>query len=122
MNREHDKAGLHRYETAQTAIATLELLANETVADTIEACTVIAIDRTAEQAELGNLANQVAGKLVLFKRFAHNRNDAVVDETAHGVLDHDFVVGEFGTDVVKIERIQCLCAHGVFPAKLICGA
>jgi hypothetical protein len=50
MNREHDETRLHRYEAAQAAIAALEFLANEAVTDTVEAGTVIAINRTTEQA------------------------------------------------------------------------
>ena len=41
---------------------------------------------------------------------------AVVDEAGHGLPDHGFFVGKFGTDVVKIERIECWGAHCSSPA------
>ena len=54
---------------------------------------------------------------MFFKGFAHHRDDAIVDEARHGVFDHDFVIGKFGPNIVKIEWIECLGTHGIHPGS-----
>jgi hypothetical protein len=111
----HDQARLHRHEAAQTTVTTLELLADQAVANAIEAGTIVALDGATEQAEFGNFADKLHRECVLLKCLTHERNDAIIDEAADGVFDHDFVFAEFGADIVEIEWIECFCAHGFLP-------
>jgi hypothetical protein len=105
MDREHDETRLHGDETPEPRVTAFELLADESVADAVHAGAVVALDRAAEQPEPGNLGDEVCGKLMLLECFAHHGDDLVVDEAPDRVLDHEFFFGEFGADVVEIERI-----------------
>ncbi len=48
---------------------------------------------------------------MFFEGFAHHRDDAIVDETADGFLDHGLFFAQLGADVEQVERIECGFAH-----------
>ena len=68
INRIHHQTALHRDEAAQAAVAALELLAYDAVADGIHARAVVALDGAAENAQFGNLLDELHREVVLFQR------------------------------------------------------
>ena len=115
MNRIHHEARLHRHKASQAAVTALEFLADQAIRDAVHARTVVSVERAAEQPKLGDFPYEVGGKLVIFERLLHKRDDAVIDETADSIFDHGLVFAELGTNVVKIEWIECLETHRISP-------
>jgi hypothetical protein len=106
VNWIHAQTGLHGYEAAQARIAALQLLADQSIRHTVQACTAVAFDRTAQQAKLGHAGDQLAREALVFEAVAHDGNDLVVDEFRDRVLNQPLVVAEHAANVVQIDRIE----------------
>src|SRR5690606_173863 len=106
VDRIHDEAALYGDEAAQTAVAALELLANQSVTDAIEAGAAVTRQRRTEQSEVCDLGNQLSGEAVLLKAFADNRQHALVDETCDRFADDQLVTIQQPADVQKVGGIQ----------------
>ena len=91
MNREHYEAALHRNKATQAAVATLEFLANKSVANAVKPRALVTVNGTAEQTEVRDHWHQFTRELVLFEGFLHGRDDLVIDKAGDRVLNHKFV-------------------------------
>src|SRR6185437_10669816 len=109
MNRVHAERGLHRDEAADAGVAALELLTDQAVADGVEAGAAVALERRAEEAEAGELRNQVSREVVLLETLLDDGQHFVVDEPRDGLLHHALLFTERAGDVVEIQWIQ---GHG----------
>ena len=94
MYREHDKTALHRHKAAQTAVGALQFLADKAVANAVHAGAIVAFERTAKQAEFGDLGYQFAWKSMLLESFPHHRDCLFVDIARDAVLHHAFFFGQ----------------------------
>src|SRR5690606_17452998 len=108
--RVHAQRRLHAGEAAQARVAALELLADQAVADVVELrAAVLGRQRGAEQAQAGDLGNQLDREAPLFEALADDRQHLLAGEAGDGVLYRALLVAEQGTDVVKVEGVQ---GHG----------
>ncbi len=96
---------MHRYKASESAVSTLEFLANQAVAYAVEAGTVVTLNRAAEQAELSERGDQLAWKIMAFEGVAHQRSSLFLDKPGNAVLHHALIVGQFRADVEQIQRI-----------------
>ena len=110
VDRMHAQRTLHAHEAANAGIATLQFLADQTVANRVEAATAVLLGQGgAQQAELGDLRHQFMGEAALVESVADDRDHALVGEPRHRVLDSTLLIGQQGTDVEQVEGIQ---SHG----------
>jgi hypothetical protein len=110
VDRPHHQTALHRHETAQTAVAAFQLLANEPVTNVINAGAVVALERAAQQPERRQLGNELTRKAMFRKGLGDDRQRLFVDKARHCFLDHALLVGKQGLDVKEIDGVWRL--HG----------
>src|SRR6202008_1458204 len=103
VNRIHHERRLHRNEAAQSRIATLELLSDESVFDVGHARAPIALQARAEKPELGHLRDGLHGKLSLAVVLLDGGHDFGVDELARALAGELFLVRE---DRIEVEIID----------------
>jgi hypothetical protein len=109
-DRIHAQRGLHRDEAADTAVAALELLADQAVADRIEPAAAVLLGQgRAEQAEFRDLRHQFLREPSLVEGVADDRQHPLVGEAGHGVLHRALLLRQKGTDVVQVVGMQ---GHG----------
>src|SRR5690606_12898229 len=94
VNRVHHKAALHRHETPEPAVASLQFLADQPVRDAVETGAVIALYGTAEQPEFRNLRNEFPWEVMVLEGLPNDRDDLRVDELADGILHHALFIGK----------------------------
>jgi hypothetical protein len=87
----HAERRLHGHEAANAGIAALQFLADEAVADGVEARAPVTFNRGAEQSERRNLRHQLFGEAMLFEALLDDRQHAIVDEACYGLLHHALV-------------------------------
>ena len=110
VDRVHAQRALHRHEAADAAVAALQFLADQAVADAVEAgATIFFGQRGTEQAECGNFRHQFLREAAGIEGIADDRDHALVGEARHGVLHRALLFAEQGTDVVQVEGMQ---GHG----------
>ena len=86
---------MHRDQRAERRLAALDLLAGERLGDEVEpGAAVLLRDHDAEDPELGHALDQLQVELVVDVVLDRDRQDALVDEGAHRVLDQPLLVGE----------------------------
>src|SRR5690606_25187287 len=109
-DRIHAQRTLHADEAADARVAAFQFLADQAVLHTAHAgAAVFFRQRGTEQAEAGDLRDQLAWETALVEALADDRQYLLVGESRHRVLDHPLLVGQQGTDIVEIGRIE---AHG----------
>ena len=107
VNRVHAQRALNRDEAADAGIAALQLLADQAVADAVQAgATVFFRQRGAQQTHGRDFRHQLLRETALVERLADDRNDLLVGEARHRVLDHALFFREQRADVVQIVRVQ----------------
>ena len=92
VNRIHHQRRLHGNETAQSGIAALELLSDETVFDVGHARAAVAFQARAEKPELGHLRDELHGELSFAVVLLDDGHDFSVDELARGLASEFFFV------------------------------
>ena len=93
--RERVEPDVHRDQRPERGLAALDLLAGQRLGDEVEAGTAVLLrDHDAEDPELGHALDQVQVELVLDVVLDRDRQHALVDEGADGVLDQALLVGE----------------------------
>jgi hypothetical protein len=109
-DRVHAQRGLHRDEAADAAVAALELLADQPVADRVQAASAVLLGkRRAEQAQLRDFRHQFLREAPLVERVADDRQHPLVGEAGHGVLHRALLLRQQGTDVVQVVGVE---GHG----------
>ena len=108
---------MYRNKASESAVAAFELLADQAIAHTVETRAIVSVNRRSKQTQLGDFGHQVSGKFVLLKSLSHQRNDFVVDESSDGVFDHGFVFAQFRTNVIQVEWVKRVRAHGENPGE-----
>src|SRR3546814_12120438 len=98
---------LHAGEAAQAAVAALEFLADQAVADTVEAGAAVFLRQgRAKHADAGDLGDQFGREASLVEAVADDRQHALVGEPGHGVLDSALLFAEQEADVVQVVGMQ----------------
>src|SRR5690625_8046500 len=87
MNGEHAQRRLHRHKAAQPRITALKLLADQLVADRIEAGTAVAFKTGAQQAQLGNFRYKLVEEDTFLNAFGDKRQGLFVNITGHDVAN-----------------------------------
>jgi hypothetical protein len=101
----HDEARLHARERTQSAVAALELLADQAVRDVADARAAVLLgQRRTEEAELGDARHEIHRKGPVAIRLDDARRELVLDEATRGVADLALVVGEQLFDRVVVGR------------------
>ena len=106
MDRVHDQAALNRNKAAQTTVTAFKFLADQAVADTVQSGAVVALDGTAQQAQLGNRGDELFGKVVVLEGITDDRQYFVVDKACYRILHHLLVFCELRAYVEQVERVQ----------------
>ena len=97
--RERVQPDVDALDDAERGIGPLELLAQDREADVVHAGAAIALrDRRAEEALLGHLPEQLAGKAAVLVPLADVRQDFGIGERPDGLLDEAVLVGEAEVD------------------------
>jgi len=86
---EHGEPALHRGEGAQAGVAALELLHDEAVGDVVHAGAAVALEVRSEEAELGELRQELHGEGSVLAD-----EELVRDELAHGVARVPLLIRE----------------------------
>ena len=118
-DREHRERALHGDRAADPRVARLELEAGQAVGNGARARQAVAVEVHAEEPELRELRDDLAGKDALLEPVADVGHDLLADELPHGVADRLLLVVEKGVDrkeVVGVERRKSGCrGHGLEP-------
>ena len=108
-DRPHHEATLDRGETAQTAVAAFELLADQAVHGGRQTGATRSADARAEQSHRSEFADQLgrecAGSVVGTDQW----QEAGRDEFADGLLGRTFLVGELAGEAVEVDT--CVRLH-----------
>jgi len=115
---------VHRDERPERGLAALDLLARQRLGDVVEAgASVLLRDHDAEDPELGHALDQLEVELVLDVVLDRDRQDALVDERAHRVLDQSLLVGELevhrGNSSLKGPAKRSLCRRAALDAPIL---
>ena len=102
VNRVHDERPLHAREAPDARVAALELLHREAVADLAQPRAAVPLKVAAEEAELGDLGDQLHGERPLFEVLSDGRQDARIDEGANGVAHGALFGGEVAGEVEEV--------------------
>ncbi len=103
----HAQRGLHADEAADTAVATFQFLADQAVADPVQAgAAVLFRQRGAKQAEVGDFRYEFLREPALVECLADDGTHALVGEAGHGVLHRALFFGQQGTDIKQVVRVQ----------------
>ncbi len=90
----HGQGALHRYQTADPAVAGLKLQTRQAVRRRAGACAAIALQVHAEHAELAKPLRELVRDARLLEPLADVREDALLDERANRVTYVPLLVGQ----------------------------
>src|SRR5690606_10647418 len=103
VDRVHAQRGLHADEAAQAAVAALQLLADQAVADRVEAGAAVFLrQRGTEQAQRRDLRDQLLREAALVEALADDRQHPLVGEPGYRLLHGTLLFAEHGTHVVQV--------------------
>ena len=105
-DRVHRERSLHRDGAPHAGVARLELAADDAVGDRARAGEAVALEVHPEQAQLRQLAEQLAREDPLLEPVAHVGEDTLADEPPDGVADRPLLVVEQAVDVEKVVRVE----------------
>ena len=95
QERQAVEPGVHRHDHAQRRVDVLELLADDAEADVVHAGAAVFLrDRTAEQAKLGHLRQDVRVESMLAIELANLRRHRARAPLAHRLLEQPLLLGE----------------------------
>ena len=95
----HDQRRLHADEGAHAGVAALQFLRDQAVFDIRHAGAAIAMQRCAEEAEIGHGLDQFARKAAGAIALLDDGDEIVFDELAGGVADQALVVVQQGIEM-----------------------
>ena len=102
MDRVHHERPLYAREAPYARVAALELLHREAIPDLAQPRTAVPLQVAAEEAELGDLGDQLHGERPLFEVLADGRQHARIDEGANGVAHGALFGGEVAGEVEEV--------------------
>ena len=107
MDRVHDQRALYRGEGAQARVAALELLHHEAVGHVAHARAAVAVEVRAEEAELGDLRNQLHGEgAVLAHVLLHEGQELPRHELANRVPSEPLLVAEELDETQEVDAAE----------------
>ena len=93
--RQRVQADVHRDQRAECRLAALDLLADQRLGDVVEpGAAVLGRDHRPQQAQLGHPLDDAHVEVVVDVVLLRDRQDATIDELAHGLLDRALLVGQ----------------------------
>ena len=111
----HAQSRLHADEAAHAGVAALEFLRHQSVFDVAHAGAAVALERRAEEAEIGHgldqFARKAAGAVALFD----DGDEVVFDELARGVADQALFFGEQRIELDEIDTAKFDGRHDESP-------
>ncbi len=120
VDRIHHQRRLHGHEAAQSGIAALEFLRDESVFDVGHARAAVAFQARAEKPEFGHLRNKLHGKFSFAIVLLDDGHDFSVDELPRGLAGESFFVAQERIEVEVIDSGERW--HPISPClKIACG-
>ena len=106
VNRIHAQARLHADKAAHARVAALEFLRHQAVFHVAHAGAAVALERRAEESQVGHGLHQFAREAPGAVAFLDDGNQVVFDELARGVADEALFVGEQGIVLDEIDTAK----------------
>jgi hypothetical protein len=103
MDGIHHQRRLHADEAAHSGVAALEFLSYQSVLHIAHAGATVALQRRAEEAEVGHGLDQFAGEAAGAVALFDDGDEVVFDELAGGVADQAFF---FREQRIKLDEID----------------
>jgi hypothetical protein len=113
VDRVHHQPALHTQETAQPAVAPLQLPVDQAVDPVVQAGTAIARQGSAEEVHFPQLACQFQRETLLDETIPHDRHETLVHPAANLVAHGQLFFVQQGIEVVEI---QGLIGHEQVPS------
>src|SRR6266513_4587096 len=106
MDREHAEGALHRNEAAKPAVAALQLLAGEAIHDIAHPGGAITMQVHAEDAEFGQLGDDLHREGRPFVVLGDDGKESLVDEAAHCGADESLLLGQQVIGAIEIHQLR----------------
>ena len=105
-DRIHAQRGLHRDETADARVATLELLADESVAHGVESGAVVTLERGAEEAELGEFRHELPREAMFLEGLLNDGQYLGIHQSRDGLLYQALFLAQGCAYAEQIQRVD----------------
>src|ERR1700733_3977406 len=109
MDGVHHERGLHADEAAHTGVPAFEFLSYKSVLDVPHAGAAVALQRRAEETQIGHGLDQFAREAAGAVALLDDGDEVVFDELAGGVADQAFF---FSEERIKLDEIDTLELDG----------
>ena len=117
VNRIHHQRRLHADEGAHAGISAFEFLRDQPVFDVRHAGAAIAVQRCAEESQIGHRLHQFARKAAGAVALLDDRDEIVFDELARRVAHEALVIVEQGVEVDEIHTAEFDGWHYLSPHR-----
>ncbi len=108
---EHRQRALDRDKRAQAAIAGLQLLAGQPIADRAQTSAAVALQVHPQQAQRSQFRNQLARECAGLEMLADNWQHTLLHKLAHSIAHHPFFCAQKTVKIIKVGRRRC-CRTG----------